>query len=129
MRLLIIGGTVFLGRHIVSAALAAGHQVTTLNRGTHNLDEQLNVEKLVADREGDLSILAGRTFDAVIDTCGYRPDVVCRSLNALKASVGTYVFISTISVYSDFSKIGINEEHPIKYTAPGVEGNYGSLKA
>lgn len=129
MRLLVIGGTVFLGRHLVSAAMAAGHQVTTLNRGTHDLPEQTNVERLTADREGDLSVLAGRTFDAVIDTCGYRPEVVCSSVRALSNSVGTYVFISTISVYGEFSAIGINEEHPIKYTQPGEEGNYGSLKA
>lgn len=129
MRLLVIGGTVFLGRHIVSLALAAGHEVTTLNRGTYNLDEQANVEKLVANREGDLGILSGRTFDVVVDTCGYRPETVRRSIDALAGSVGTYVFISTVSVYADFSAIGINEEHPIKYTNAGEEGDYGSLKA
>ena len=82
MHILIIGGSVFLGRHLVSAALAANHQVTTLNRGTHNLPEQANVEKLIADRENDLAILSDRSFDAVIDTCGYRPEVVCRSVNS-----------------------------------------------
>lgn len=129
MRLLVIGGSVFLGRHLVSQALVAGYQVTTLNRGTHTLNEQLRVEKLIADREGDLSLLAGRTFDAVIDTCGYHPESVRHSLNALRGSVGTYLFISTVSVYGDFSAPGISEEHPIKYTAPGEEGDYGSLKA
>jgi 2'-hydroxyisoflavone reductase len=129
MRLLVIGGTIFLGRHIVSLALAGGHQVTTLNRGNHNLDEQLEVERLIADRDGDLGILAGRTFDAVIDTCGYRPQTVGRSIQALGGSIGTYVFISTVSVYGDFSAIGIAEEHPIKYTEPGEEGTYGTLKA
>jgi 2'-hydroxyisoflavone reductase len=129
MRILVIGGTVFLGRHIVSAALAAGHQVTTLNRGTHNLEEQQDVEKLIADREGDLGLLAGRTFDAVIDTCGYRPETVSHSVNTLRGSVGRYIFISTVSVYGDFSEIGINEENEIKYTAPNEEGDYGSLKA
>lgn len=129
MRLLVIGGTVFLGRHIVSQALAAGHQITTLNRGTHDLDEQANVEKLRADREGDLSILAGRSFDAVVDTCGYTPETVSKSLQALAGSVGTYIFISTVSAYGDFSKIGISEDDPIKYTQPGEQGDYGSLKA
>lgn len=129
MRLLIIGGTVFLGRHLVLAALAAGHQVTTLNRGTNNLGEQVHVEKLIADRTGDLGVLSGRSFDAVIDTCGYRPETVLNSLNALRGSIGTYVFISTVSVYGEFTEIGITEEHPIKYTSPGEEGNYGSLKA
>ncbi len=129
MHLLIIGGTVFLGRHLVSLALSAGHQVTTLNRGTHNLAEQAAVEKLRADREGDLRCLSGRTFDAVIDTCAYHPATVRRSLKVLAGSVGTYVFISTVSVYGDFSAIGICENDPIKNTQPGEQGDYGSLKA
>ncbi len=129
MRLLVIGGTVFLGRHLVSLALTAGHQVTTLNRGSFDLQEQVNVEKLLADRNGDLSILYGRTFDAVIDTCAYHPGTVHRSLSALAGAVGTYVFISTISAYGDFSEIGLCEESPIKYTQRGEQGDYGSLKA
>jgi 2'-hydroxyisoflavone reductase len=129
MRLLVIGGTVFLGRHLVSLALSAGHQVTTLNRGTLDLPEQATVERLRADREANLSLLSGRTFDAVIDTCAYHPDTVRRSLNVLAGSVGTYVFISTVSAYGDFSEIGISEKDPIKYTQPGEEGDYGSLKA
>jgi 2'-hydroxyisoflavone reductase len=129
MHLLVIGGTVFLGRHLVSQALAAGHQVTTLNRGTYNLPEQDNVEKLIDDREKDLDILSGRHFDAVIDTCGYRPETVSHSVKALKGSVDTYVFISTVSVYGEFPSIGITENDPIKYTPAGEEGDYGTLKA
>lgn len=127
--MLIIGGTVFLGRHFVSQALAAGHQVTTLNRGSVALAEQANVERLIADRNGDLGILSGRTFDAVIDTCAYRPESVYRTLNVLSGSVGTYVFISTVSTFGDFTEIAISEESPIKYTQPGEQGDYGSLKA
>lgn len=129
MRLLILGGTVFLGRHLVSQALAAGHHVTTLNRGTIQLEEQANVEKLYADRTGDLGVLAGRTFDAVIDTCGFHPDVVQHSINALAGAVGTYVFISTISAFGDFFDIALSEESPLKYTELGQPGDYGSLKA
>jgi 2'-hydroxyisoflavone reductase len=129
MRLLVIGGTVFLGRHLVKLAMAAGHQVTTLNRGTLALAEQANIERLIADREGDLSVLSGRTFDAVVDTCGYYPQKIRHSLKVLSGCVGTYVFISTISVYGDFSAIGISENHPIMHTGPGESGNYGSLKA
>jgi 2'-hydroxyisoflavone reductase len=129
VRLLVIGGTVFLGRHLVALALAAGHQVTTLNRGNHDLEEQAGVEKLIADRDVDLSVVAGRTFDVVIDTCGYRPESVAHTLQVLGASIGTYVFISTISVYGDFTTIGIDEDHPIKFTPPGEPGDYGSLKA
>lgn len=129
MRLLIIGGTVFLGRYLVSAAMSAGHQVTTLNRGTHNLAEQANIERLWADREVDLSVLSGRTFDAVIDTCAFYPDTVRRAVHVLAGSVGTYVFISTVSVFRDLSAIAISETDPIKYTEPGTQGSYGSLKA
>lgn len=129
MRLLIIGGTIFLGRHLVSQALAAGHQVTTLNRGSVNLQEQVHVERLLADRNEDLSVLNGRSFDAVIDTCAYHPETVYRSLSTLAAHVGTYVFISTVSVYGDFTHIGISEESPIQCTPPCEQGTYGSLKA
>lgn len=129
MRLLIIGGTVFLGRHLISLALDAGHHVTSLNRGTHDLPEQTNVEKLFADREGDLSNLSGRTFDAVIDTCGFRPNTVRNSLKALEGFFGTYVFISTVSVYGKFPTIGITEQDPITYTNAPDPGNYGTLKA
>lgn len=129
MRLLMIGGTVFLGRHLVSLAVAAGHQVTMLNRGTRDLPEQANIERLIADRDGDLSVLAGRTFDAVIDTCGYHPEQLRRSVGALAGAVGTYIFISTISAYGDIATIGITEEAPIKNTPNGEEGTYGTLKA
>lgn len=129
MHLLVIGGTVFLGRHIVLQALAAGHKVTTLNRGKHNLPEQDGVEKLIDDREKDLDILTGRHFDAVIDTCGYKPEVVRHSAEVLKNAVETYVFVSTISVYGEFRKRGLNETDEIKYTKAGEEGDYGTLKA
>lgn len=129
MRLLIIGGTVFLGRHLVAQAIAAGHQVTTLNRGSVFLEEQSSVERLLADRNGDLSFLQGREFDAVIDVCGYHPDSVEHSIRALSAAVKNYVFISTVSAYGDFTEIALSEESPIKYTPFGEQGDYGSLKA
>jgi len=129
MRLLIIGGTIFLGRHLVQAALAAGHQVTTLNRGSVVLEEQANVERLFADRNGDLSVLYGRTFDAVIDTCAYRPESIEHSIRALAGAVDTYVFISTVSAFGDFTEIALSEVSPIKYTPFGEQGDYGSLKA
>ncbi|CAN5481707.1 SDR family oxidoreductase [soil metagenome] len=129
MHLLVLGGTVFLGRHIVQQALASGHKVTTLNRGKHNLPEQDAVEKLIDDREVDLDVLSGRRFDAVIDTCGYKPDIVRHSAEILKNSVESYVFVSTISVYGEFRKRGLNETDPIKYTQTGEAGDYGTLKA
>lgn len=70
-KLLILGGTVFLGRHLVDAALARGHAVTLFNRGQHNPELFPAVEKLRGDRDGNLAALRGRSWDAVIDTCGY----------------------------------------------------------
>lgn len=129
MKLLVIGGTVFLGRHIVVAALAAGHEVTTFNRGTHSLEEQESLEKLTGDRAKDLSALSSRNWDAVIDTCGYEPDVVAKSVNALKDSVEQYTFISSISVYKGFPTKGMDETAKVKSIDDGDEAEYGSLKA
>ena len=70
MRILILGGSIFVGRHLVQAALARGHQVTLFNRGKSNPELFSDLEKLRGDREGDLAALAGQTWDAVIDTCG-----------------------------------------------------------
>ena len=79
MQILIIGGTKFLGRHIVQAALKRGHTVTTFNRGTANLKEQSAVKKLIGDRNKDLSLLKTQSWDAVIDTSGSDPESVQNS--------------------------------------------------
>ncbi|MFN8498231.1 MAG: epimerase [Anaerolineae bacterium] len=134
MRLLILGGTVFLGRALVDAARARGHAVTLFNRGQHNPELYPDVEKLRGDRDGDLAALAGREWDAVIDTCGYVPRIVRASGEALADRVGRYVFISTISVYADFSGEGPREESPVGMladeTVEEVNGEtYGPLKA
>ena len=128
MKLLVIGGTVFLGRHIVMASLEAGHAVTTFNRGTHTLDEQESVEKLIGDREGNLSRLSKRKWDAVIDTCGYLPATVEKSAKALKNSADQYVFISSISAYKGFPTYGMDETAKVKSIEDGDEAEYGSLK-
>ena len=100
MKLLLIGGTRFLGRAIVDEALAAGHEVTLFNRGRSNPDLYSGqVETLVGDRDGGMDVLDGRSFDAVIDTCGYVPRLVRDSAEKLKDAVQQYVFISSISVY------------------------------
>lgn len=109
MRLLIIGGTIFLGRHIVEAALAQGHTITLFNRGQHNPELFPDVEKLAGDRDGNLSALEGRRWDAVIDTCGYLPRVVRQSVQLLRGATDHYTFISTISVYPDPTIVGIDE--------------------
>jgi 2'-hydroxyisoflavone reductase len=99
--ILIIGGTRFLGRAIVDAALAAGDQLTLFNRGLTNASLYPSVETLRGDRDGDLSALAGRTWDAVIDVAAYRPESVRASVDALSGRAGQYVLVSTLSVYAD----------------------------
>jgi len=134
MKILIIGGTRFLGRHLVNSALAHGHEVMLFNRGKTNPELFPQIETIVGDREHDLEKLAGRAWDAVIDTCGYFPRIVRLAMTGLERSVGRYVFISSISVYSDTSKIGIDESHPVgtieDETIEAItEGSYGPLKA
>jgi 2'-hydroxyisoflavone reductase len=134
MKILILGGTKFLGRHLVDAALATGHEVTLFNRGKTNPALFPNVETIIGDRETDLDRLAGREWDAAIDVAGYLPRIVRMSVEALKESVKKYVFISSISVYPEFKKIGINEECPVgkieDETVEEINGEtYGPLKA
>lgn len=95
MNLLILGGSVFLGRHLVDAALARGHEVTLFNRGQHNPELFPALEKLRGDRDGDLSALAGRRWDAVIDPSGYVPRLVRASAELLAEAVEHYTFVSS----------------------------------
>ncbi len=134
MRILILGGTVFLGRHILDAALAAEHEVTIFNRGRHHARLPQAVERLYGDRDGNLAALAGRRWDAVIDTCGYVPRVVRDSARLLAEGVERYTFISTISVYRDPSAPGLDESAPLGELADAatekITGQtYGPLKA
>lgn len=99
MNLLIIGGTTFFGPALVAEALAGGHRVTLFNRGQSGRETIAGVEQITGDRETDLQRLAGRSWDAVIDTCGYIPRLVKLSAEALSGLVGHYTFISTLSVY------------------------------
>ncbi len=102
MKILIIGGTKFLGRHLVNAALKNDHEVTLFNRGKKYADEAIpNVEQIHGDRHGDLEKLNGRSWDAVIDTSGYLPQTVEVSAEFLKDKVNQYVFISSASVYPE----------------------------
>ena len=118
MKLLILGGTVFLGPHLIEAALPQGHQVTIFNRGKHNPDWYPEVEKLRGDRNLDLQALHGRRWDAVIDTCGYLPAVVGKSAELLANAVEHYTFISSCSVYAHFSLAGTDENAPVKTIPP-----------
>ena len=104
MKLLVLGGTKFLGRHIVGAALARGDEVTIFTRGLSNAGLFPEVERLRGDRDGGLDALRGRRWDAVVDTSGYAPRVVRASAELLAGAVDLYVFTSTMSVYADFSR-------------------------
>jgi 2'-hydroxyisoflavone reductase len=132
VRLLVLGGTKFLGRHAVDSALAAGHDVTIFTRGQTNPELFPEVEHLVGDRDGDLDALAGRSWDGVVDTSGYVPRVVRQSAELLRGAVGRYVFVSSISVYDDFSE-PVDESSPVaQLEDPATEKimeAYGALKA
>ncbi len=134
MKLLILGGTVFLGRALADTALAGGHMVTLFNRGQHHAELYPEVEKLRGDRDSDLAALRGRRWDAVIDTCGYVPRVVRASAELLADAVDQYTFISSISVYPHFKRAGLDESAEVGVLAdPAVEvvdaETYGPLKA
>jgi 2'-hydroxyisoflavone reductase len=134
MKILVIGGTIFVGRHIVQTALSRGHTVTLFNRGKNNPELFPETEKLNGDRNIDIDLLRGKSWDVVIDTCGYVPRVVQKSVEVLKSACGLYVYISTGSVYKDKSKYGITENHelltPRNFDAEEMtDETYGELKA
>jgi 2'-hydroxyisoflavone reductase len=133
VKVLILGGTKFLGRHLTESALKAGHEVTLFNRGKTNPGLFPNVENLTGDRDNDLSSLKGRTWDVVVDTSGYIPRAVKATAELLADSVEHYTFISTISVYSDTTIYGMDENGPLATiddeTREDVTGEtYGALK-
>lgn len=113
MKILLLGGTVFQGRHLVEAAMSHGHEVTLFHRGLHGPDLYPQVEHLQGDRRGDVQALKGRTWDVVIDTNGYVPSMVRASASLLADAVQHYVFLSSVSVYADVSAMGLDEAAPI----------------
>lgn len=135
MRLLLLGGTKFLGRFLVEGALARNHRITLFNRGQSNPELFPATERLRGNRDGDLRSLLGRTWDAVIDTCGFTSGQVLATSTMLADSVNHYTFISSISVYRDFTKSGLDEDGSVEQLPDGVSedvGNsetYGARKA
>ena len=134
MKLLILGGTLFVGRHIVEAALERNHDVTIFNRGQTAPALYPEVEHLVGDRDGDVGLLAGRAWDAVFDTSARIPRWVRAATGALGDSIGHYTFVSSGSVYSDTSRPRTSETDPV-YRLPDesveeISGpeTYGGLK-
>ena len=130
MRILVLGGTQFLGRHVVDAALGRGHDVTLFNRGQTRPELFPGVEKLRGDRDGDLGALRGRSFDAVVDTSGYVPRIVGETIDAL-GDVGHYTFVSSVSVYATLGEPPTEASPVAGLQEPTEEWReaYGELKA
>lgn len=112
MKLLILGGTAFVGRHIVAAALVRGHAVTIFHRGRTNARLFADVETLLGDRDSDMAPLRGGKWDAVVDTSGYVPRIVAKSAALLAGAAAHYMIVSSISVYANFSRAGMAENTP-----------------
>ncbi len=121
MRILVLGGTRFLGRAIVGAALGRGDTVTLFNRGKSGPGLFPGVETVLGDRTADLSALDGRDWDAVIDVACYQPGTARLSARAFADRTGRYVFVSTVSVYaSQRTREAQLEDAPVALPQPGV---------
>jgi 2'-hydroxyisoflavone reductase len=133
MKLLLLGGTGFLGPELVEAALARGHQITLFNRGKTRPGLFPGLEKLRGDRDGRLEALVGRRWDAVLDTSGYVPRIVRMSAELLAPAVERYLFISSISAYAEGVKAPVGEEASLATlsdpASEDVSRDYGALKA
>jgi|SRR5882672_4804293 len=132
LKILILGGTRFIGPHVVEVAQAHGHEITLFNRGKTNVGRVKDVEILHGDRNGQLDTLKGRKWDAVLDTSAFVPRVVTLSADLLKDSVSQYVYVSSISAYASFA-IANDENSPLgklqDETVEKVDENtYGPLK-
>ena len=131
MRILIIGGTHFVGHGMAQAALDAGHDVTLLHR---NPTEELpGATHLLADRDSDLSVLDGASWDATIDVCAYLPGQVRHLHDALGDRGGHHLFVSTVSVYEEPDRVGADEDSPLVAEAAAevdevTNETYGPLK-
>lgn len=133
LKVLILGGTHFLGIHLTEELLDRGHEVTLFNRGTQNTDLFPTIEKLKGDRDGNLEALLGRRWDAVIDTSGQIPRIVKQSAEVLSNETSHYTFISTIGVYDHFQPLNITEDSALAKLQDNetefiTENTYGALK-
>jgi nucleoside-diphosphate-sugar epimerase len=133
VRILVVGGTRFVGRHVVEAALARGHEVTVFHRGRTGAELFPEAEHLVGDRDGDLSALADGSWDAVVDTCAYVPRQVRTLAGAVAASTSRYLLVSSTSVYDASRGFGHDEDAPLATlddpdTEEVTDQTYGGLK-
>jgi 2'-hydroxyisoflavone reductase len=134
LRVLIFGGTGFIGPHFVEVLRGAGHKLTLFNRGKRNPGLFPEVETLIGDRDGKIDALRGRDWDVVIDDSGYVPRMVKLTADLLKDRVQHYIFVSSISAYADLTPPGIDENYKVAVLKdPAVEqvrdDTYGGLKA
>jgi len=134
LRVLILGGTGFIGPHFVEVLRAQGHTITLFNRGRRNPGLFKDIETLIGDRDGKLDALRGRDWDVVIDDSGFVPRIVRQSVELLHDHVQHYIYISSISAYADLSKPNLDEDQPLAVLGdPTVEqmsdAAYGGLKA
>lgn len=133
MSILVLGGTGFIGPHMVREALRRGHSVTLFNRGRTNNELFPDLETIKGDRDNGLDGLKGRTWDAVIDNSGYVPRHVEDSARLLAPNVGFYLFISTVAVYDDFTVLNAEDAPLAKLADETIEEvtgeTYGALKA
>lgn len=139
MKVLILGGTRFLGKALVKEGLTRGHEITLFNRGK-NKGAFPEVEQLIGDRDGDVSSLRNRRWDAVMDTCGFVPQQIKKIAAALGDTMEHYTYVSSISVYKDWVPHKITEDYHLQLMSPSQlraveEGavslyeHYGALKA
>ena len=133
MRILILGGTRFIGRVFIETALARGHEITYFHRGQTEPGLFLQAQEVFGDRASDLARLGDKTWDVVLDTSGYVPRLVQESARFLAPRVGQYIFISTISVFADFKEKSMTEDAPLGTLEDETieeinEDTYGPLK-
>jgi 2'-hydroxyisoflavone reductase len=132
LKVLILGGTGFIGPHFVRVLGEAGHTLTLFNRGKRDPEAKPGVEQLLGDRNGQIGALEGRDWDVVIDNSGYTPKQVKATADLLKGHVKQYIFVSSVAVYADFKKKGIDENYPLakleRNTDEVTGASYGPLK-
>jgi len=142
VRILVLGGTRFLGSFFAEQALARGHELTLLHRGVSNVGDLAGARQLRGDRRDGHALLAGQAFDAVVDTSGYTPGVVGDAARTLVPSVEHYMFVSSVSAYANPDRRGLVEEDALLELPPAIEAAatqdlhwtldlqyYGGLKA
>ncbi|HTU68150.1 MAG TPA: SDR family oxidoreductase [Steroidobacteraceae bacterium] len=133
LRILILGGTGFIGPHFVEVLGAAGHKISLFNRGKRDPSVKPGIEQLLGDRNGPVDSLKGHDWDVVIDNSGYLPKHVKLAAEVLKGHIQHYIFISSISVYAEFKQADMDEDAKLATVDdPNTEviddKTYGGLK-